>query len=94
MAIVPHARDDGLSRSVGLASQQDALIAIAIVFAIAWLALSFGTAFSIVVITLGVTAIVGLLALARVGGQTGDVLGASCQLAECAALTAIVALAA
>lgn len=93
MAIVRHARDDGLSRSVGLASQQDALIAIALVFAIAWFALSFGTAFSIVVITLGVTTIVGLLAQARLGGQTGDVLGASCQLAECAGLTLIAALA-
>jgi adenosylcobinamide-GDP ribazoletransferase len=93
MATLPHARDDGLSRSVGPASQQDALIAIAIAFAIAWLALSFGTAFGVVVITLGVTAIVGLLAQARLGGQTGDVLGASSQLVECAGLTAIVALA-
>jgi adenosylcobinamide-GDP ribazoletransferase len=93
MAIVPHARDDGLSRSVGPASQQDALIAIAIVFAIAWFALSFGTAFGVVAVTLGVTAIIGLLAQARLRGQTGDVLGASCQLADCAALTLIAALA-
>jgi adenosylcobinamide-GDP ribazoletransferase len=93
MATLPHARDDGLSRSVGQASRQDALIAIAIVFAIAWFALSFGTAFGILAVTLGVTAIVGLLAQARLGGQTGDVLGASCQLAECTALTLIVALA-
>lgn len=93
MGVLPHARDDGLSRSVGLASQQDAVAAIALTFVIAWLALSLGTVFGVIVVTLGVTAIVGLLAASRLGGQTGDVLGASSQLAECAGLTLIAALA-
>jgi adenosylcobinamide-GDP ribazoletransferase len=93
MAVLPHARDDGLSRSVGLASQQDAVAAIALAFVVAWLALSLGTAFGVIVVTLGATAIVSLLAASGLGGQTGDVLGASCQLAECAGLTLIAALA-
>lgn len=91
MAVLPHARDDGLSRAVGVASRQDALIAVAIATIVAWLALSFGAALGVMLITLIVTAMIASLALARLGGQTGDVLGAACQLSECAALTLIVA---
>jgi adenosylcobinamide-GDP ribazoletransferase len=91
MAVLPHARDDGLSRAVGLATRQDAVMAVAITLAIAWLMLSFGLSLGVVIVTAITTAIAGLLALARLGGQTGDVLGAACQLGECAALTLIVA---
>jgi adenosylcobinamide-GDP ribazoletransferase len=90
MAALPNARDDGLSRSVGRASQLDALAAVAIAFAITWLALSFVSAFGVILVSLIAIAIIGLLAHARLGGQTGDVLGASCQITECATLTAIV----
>jgi adenosylcobinamide-GDP ribazoletransferase len=93
MAALPHARDDGLSHAVGLATRQDAMTAVAIAFVIAWLTLSFGLSLGVVIVTAITTVIVGLVARARLGGQTGDVLGAACQLAECAGLTLIVTLA-
>ncbi len=91
MAALPQARDDGMSVAAGRASTGDAATAVALAFAIGWLALSFATAFGVVVVTLIATAIVGLLARARLGGQTGDVLGAGCQFSEGACLTLIAA---
>jgi adenosylcobinamide-GDP ribazoletransferase len=93
MAALPQARDDGMSIAAGRASTGYAVTAFTLAFAIAWLALSFVSAFGVIIVSLIATAIVGLLARARLGGQTGDVLGASCQFAECAALTLIAALA-
>jgi adenosylcobinamide-GDP ribazoletransferase len=93
MAALPQARDDGMSIAAGRASTGYAVTAFTLAFAIAWLALSFVSALGVIIVSLIATAIVGLLARARLGGQTGDVLGASCQFAECAALTLIAALA-
>jgi adenosylcobinamide-GDP ribazoletransferase len=93
MAALPHARDDGLSVAVGRASTSDAVAAFALAFAIGWLTLSFGASLAVSLAALLATSIVGLAAASRLGGQTGDVLGAACQLAECAGLTLIVALA-
>jgi len=89
MAALPHARDDGMSIAAGRASTGYAVTAFALAFAIAWFVLSFVSAFGVILVSLIATAIVGLLARARLGGQTGDVLGASCQITECATLTAI-----
>lgn len=85
MQHLPLARDDGLSRSVGCvptrAAAQAALIGgiIGVVF-MGWSALIAGMA--------AVAVSFGMIALARtkIGGQTGDVLGAVQQLSEVAIL--------
>ncbi len=93
MVALPQARDDGLSVAAGRASTSDAVTAFALAFAIGWLSLSFGDALAVSLAALLAAGIVGAAAASRLGGQTGDVLGASCQLAECLGLTLIVALA-
>ncbi|MGZ5862886.1 MAG: adenosylcobinamide-GDP ribazoletransferase, partial [Methyloceanibacter sp.] len=70
-----------------------AATAVALAFAIGLLLLPFGSAAGVIASAILVASIVGCLAWARLGGQTGDVLGACCSLAECAALTLLVALA-
>lgn len=91
MGSLPNAREFGLSHSTGRPRRTTALAAAAMAAAIAlvvmgWLALWL-------VPVLGVLALaVGRMAMARIGGQTGDVLGASQQLADLAALTALAAL--
>jgi len=92
MAWMPAARPGGLSESIG---QPEARFA--------WLALAAGGVIGL--LTLGIAAfvaafwiaLVGLalarVAMSRIGGQTGDVLGACQQLAEIAALTSLAAFA-
>ncbi|MEQ6248463.1 adenosylcobinamide-GDP ribazoletransferase [Sulfitobacter sp. HNIBRBA3233] len=85
MATLPHARDDGLSHSVGRPAMASALVALGIgsVLAIAILG-SAGILAALTVIAVG--AGLGTLARRKIGGQTGDVLGAAQQLAELAVL--------
>ena len=55
-----------------------------------WLLLPFGVAL-LLIVSAGVSAIVlGRVARTRLGGQTGDVLGASSQICECLALIVLV----
>lgn len=90
MALLPAARADGLGAEAGKPSWE-------------WVAAAFGLvglAFVLVglkgVLALGLAfaaaLLVGLLAWRKLGGQTGDVLGAAEQMAEIAALCALVAL--
>ena len=87
--VLPLARDGGLSRSVGRPPAAALALAAGIALligglAVGWIALS-------IAISLGlVTLAWGLIARAKIGGQTGDILGASQQLAEIAALAVLV----
>jgi adenosylcobinamide-GDP ribazoletransferase len=91
MAGLPPARGDGLSASVGQPGAGVASVALLITLAVAWLALSFGAAM-LLIVAAGVSAAgIGFLAQKRLGGQTGDVLGAACQICQCLALMALVA---
>lgn len=88
MALLPNARGEGLSHATGRPSVQAAFFGAALALAIAilvagWIALPLGLA------ALGVTILLSLSALRRIGGQTGDVLGASQQLADLACLTVL-----
>jgi adenosylcobinamide-GDP ribazoletransferase len=88
MAALPNARSQGLSASVGRPSLQTAILAVALggtiaIFSGAWPAL-IGAPFG----GLAVAAI----AKHKIGGQTGDILGASQQCAETCALICLVAL--
>jgi adenosylcobinamide-GDP ribazoletransferase len=90
MAALPPARSDGMSASVGSPTAGLAAIALGVTFVIAWLLLPFGVAL-LLIVSAGVSAIVlGRVALTRLGGQTGDVLGASSQICECLALIVLV----
>ncbi|MGH6825272.1 adenosylcobinamide-GDP ribazoletransferase [Methyloceanibacter sp.] len=90
MAALPPARRDGMSASVGSPTAGLAAIALGVTFVVAWLLLPLGVSL-LLIVSAGVSAVViGRVALNRLGGQTGDVLGASSQLCECLALIVLV----
>ena len=90
IAWLPNARGKGLSHMVGRPSAMMAGVAVAIAV-IACLLLTGWQAIGMVVLAAGVTIGLGLIARAKIGGQTGDILGATQQLAETAALCAFAA---
>ncbi|WP_306115688.1 MULTISPECIES: adenosylcobinamide-GDP ribazoletransferase [unclassified Roseovarius] len=90
MAYLPHARDTGLSQSVGSASPATAWIAGGIAALVALLfagASMFGVVIWAVVLTLAIA----MVARRKVGGQTGDILGACQQITEIAVLWSLLA---
>lgn len=88
MASLPNARGTGLSASVGAPPQGAVFVAAGLAFVAAlglagWAALPMACA-------VGLTGLgVALVAKAKIGGQTGDVLGAAQVLAEVAALAVV-----
>ncbi|MEZ5911343.1 MAG: adenosylcobinamide-GDP ribazoletransferase [Paracoccaceae bacterium] len=91
MAALPNARGSGLSASVGSPNwpTAGASAGLALALALVFLPLATVTAAASGAILAAVVA--GATARAKIGGQTGDVLGAGQQLAEIAALTALAA---
>lgn len=85
MALMPHARDTGLSHAVGRPSRKTALIALVIAVTACLFAVGATTVTIVVVATLA-----GLgwavIAKTKINGQTGDVLGALQQITEIAIL--------
>ncbi len=91
MAALPNARGGGLSQSVGRPNARIAAMALAIGGAIGLLVLGMPALWLAAIIALPCGAL-ALVARAKIGGQTGDNLGASQQLAEAAALATLEAL--
>ncbi|HBZ43095.1 MAG TPA: adenosylcobinamide-GDP ribazoletransferase [Maritimibacter sp.] len=90
MASLPNARGHGLSSHVGKPSQATATLGVLLAFALSLLMLGstvLAPLFWVTILTIAVAA----LAKAKIGGQTGDVLGASQQIAQIAALFALAA---
>lgn len=90
MATLPNARGSGLSKTVGQPGSTVVLVAAGIagglgLFLAGWI--TIWIALALAALTLGVAA----LARAKIGGQTGDVLGASQQLAEVLCLSLLAA---
>ena len=88
---MPNARGTGLSAQVGRPSQDTALAAVAIALVLGFAFAGWGLLaplFWLALATIGLAA----LARAKVGGQTGDVLGAAQQVGEVAALAAFASL--
>lgn len=85
MATMVNARDTGLSQSVGRPAPMTALIAVAITVAIAFLCGHLG----LIVVAVITTALCGMIAQVKIGGQTGDILGATQQITEIALLLAL-----
>nr|WP_322892902.1 MULTISPECIES: adenosylcobinamide-GDP ribazoletransferase [unclassified Yoonia] len=85
MAALPHARGDGLSRAVGRPAARTV-----------WLAIGLGAGLAVVtgylplvILAAIVATLCALIAKAKIGGQTGDILGAIQQLTEVALLVAV-----
>ena len=90
MCALPHARSDGLSHSVGRPPVASAAIAAVLAVGLCLVPLGWSLIASTVAI-LAVGTATGWLARAKIGGQTGDVLGATQQISEVAVLLAIAA---
>lgn len=91
MAALPHAREAGLSRHVGRPGVETAAIAVglSVLGALACIGLP-------AIVLCGAAALatvaVGAVAKAKIGGQTGDILGATQQIAEIAGLLSLAAM--
>lgn len=81
MAALPHAQDGGLSQSVGRPDAPTAVLGLGFALLLAGLCVG-GPAIGGLLIALTIAAALGWLAKRKIGGQTGDVLGATQQLAE------------
>jgi adenosylcobinamide-GDP ribazoletransferase len=90
MSSLPNARDTGLSHATGRPSGQVALIGVALAVAIAVLFTGW-SAIPMLALVAVTTGLLARSAQARIGGQTGDILGAAQQLAEAAALAVLAA---
>ncbi|MCK0096258.1 adenosylcobinamide-GDP ribazoletransferase [Yoonia sp. F2084L] len=86
MAALPNARDGGLSRNVGRPASATMWLAVAIAVGFALL----GGHPWVTLVTILTTLACILIARAKIGGQTGDILGATQQVTEIAVLIAIV----
>lgn len=84
-ATLPNARGSGLSQSVGAPPQNAAWLAVGIAILGAWITLGFIPLGAILAVSLTAIA-VAAIAKRKIGGQTGDILGACQQLCEIAAL--------
>jgi adenosylcobinamide-GDP ribazoletransferase len=86
MALMPNARGSGLSAAVGRPSIWPATLGVALSLGLAVYA--FGPETAIVVLPMGGGCLIlALVARSKIGGQTGDILGAAQQLAEVIGLT-------
>jgi adenosylcobinamide-GDP ribazoletransferase len=82
MRLVPPARADGLSATAGAPSRERAAVAAAVGFALLWIALGFRSALIALILMLIGALVMARLARRKIGGQTGDVLGAVEQVSE------------
>lgn len=86
MAALPNARGTGLSQSVGRPGVATVALSLAVAAGCGMIALGLPVLW--IGFWVGLTALaLGLVARAKIGGQTGDILGASQQLAEAVVLT-------
>ena len=93
MALLPPARTDGLSVQTGRPPRRAAVLAALIALGLSWIVVGFVPT---VLAASAATAIgfgVGALAKAKIGGQTGDILGATQLICELATLLTFAALA-
>ena len=84
MAALPHARSDGLSRGVGRPGPWAAMAGIGLA-----LVITLGAGITPMAAGLVAALLTGALARRKLGGQTGDILGATQQVAEIAVLLAL-----
>lgn len=88
MATLPHARATGLSHSQGRAPRQTAFVAFALA-ALAALLLTGATGIALTVLAALSAMTCAAIAKSKIGGQTGDILGATQQITEITLLIAL-----
>jgi adenosylcobinamide-GDP ribazoletransferase len=88
MAALPNARGTGLSHSVGRPDGVTASYGVALALLIGAVALGW-QGLGLALLAALTAAAVALIARARIGGQTGDILGATQQLCEAVVLTSL-----
>ena len=91
MHALPHARADGLSHSTGRPTRTTAGIAI-LIAVLAGLMLLQSVFIPVLIVASLTTVAITAIARVKIGGQTGDVLGATQQLSEIAILATLAAL--
>lgn len=89
MALLPNARGTGLSHATGRPSPATALVGLTIAAALAVALTGWVTAAFLLSATLAMSVWLAISALRRIGGQTGDILGAAQQLADTACLAVL-----
>ena len=89
--VLPAARTDGLAASAGAVPFQSMAVGVVLASAIAFLLLPVTGWAVLLGAVAAFTAAITILAKRQIGGHTGDVLGATQQLAEIVALLAIAA---
>jgi adenosylcobinamide-GDP ribazoletransferase len=92
MAVLPNARGSGLAQTVGRPTAAVAGVAVAVGVAAATAFTSFGTASAMLAGMTLATLTLAQMARTRIGGQTGDVLGATQQVCEVVALAVLATL--
>ena len=90
MAALPNARGTGLSHATGRPAMPVALAGVALATAIA-LPFAGSAVLPMLALVVVATGLLARSARARIGGQTGDILGAAQQLAEAACLAVLAA---
>lgn len=90
MAWLPPARGDGLGATAGRPTPDGVFVGITIAALLIWLMLGFRVLVVGAVLGTGAAWLVGRLAKRRIGGQTGDVLGAAVLACEIAVLLSVV----
>lgn len=93
MALLPHARQDGLSVTTGRPPRDAASLGAVIAFLLSWIVVGFVPTILASSAIVATTYAVARIAKTKIGGQTGDVLGATQLLGEIVALTVFTALA-
>lgn len=91
MGLVPPARADGLSAAAGAPPGASVAVALAVGFLLLARALGLRHALIAIALMLAAGLVIAVMAWRRIGGQTGDVLGAVEQVAECLVLLVAVA---
>jgi len=89
MSALPNARDTGLSKATGRPSRSTTLLAIAIALTIAYIALGL-SAIPLALLLAFTTLVIAAIAKTKIGGQTGDILGATQQISEITILAVLI----
>ncbi len=90
MALMPNARGSGLSHATGRPAPGVAVVALGLATGLALAVLGW-SALGPLVVAAGIMVVLSVVALRKIGGQTGDILGALQQLVEVGCLTALAA---
>lgn len=91
MRILPNPRQNGLSYRLGIPPKRSCIIALSLAFFIGIILLGWISIIVSLAVFFGAL-LVFLLALRKIGGQTGDVLGASQQISEIVGYIALIVL--